>query len=355
MVVCDDSKTWGTRIKSSKFEEGGTPFVSTTSKSTLKEQEKPIEQSRLRIFLCKEILEGGMIRIHSAFVHDKVCNRFLTSFDTKTAPKAKIALHRTISSNGSFQSGAIWIEPSVRFSFEEALCPLLPRFYLPPRGGIEVHHIETPLLGGGLLSILTFGSNTVLLLGKSSVFEVEKLVGIFVFGPITIWWATQLGKQQHSDHNRFYGRGARNWRCLYVESRALTISFQFCNIGRYTGQSEGFCPKKLPPAEEQFKEFVLILKSIVKCIKLVESENPWWVEKLIDEFSNEIHTMSELFEGGSFLHAIFEAAPLEWERKKHQLIDVVGTIRISQVVEGDFIEVTGCGIVGPLCHVRKTA
>ncbi|GKF56261.1 hypothetical protein Tco_0166601, partial [Tanacetum coccineum] len=26
----------------------------------------------LRIFLSKEILEGGMIRIHSAFVHDKV-------------------------------------------------------------------------------------------------------------------------------------------------------------------------------------------------------------------------------------------------------------------------------------------
>ncbi|GJY45041.1 hypothetical protein Tco_0433254 [Tanacetum coccineum] len=36
----------------------------------LKEQ-NPSEQSRLRIFLSKEILEGGMIRIHSAFVHDK--------------------------------------------------------------------------------------------------------------------------------------------------------------------------------------------------------------------------------------------------------------------------------------------
>ncbi|GKA20502.1 hypothetical protein Tco_0700491 [Tanacetum coccineum] len=37
----------------------------------LKEQ-NPSEQSRLRIFLSEEILEGGMIRIYSAFVHDKV-------------------------------------------------------------------------------------------------------------------------------------------------------------------------------------------------------------------------------------------------------------------------------------------
>ncbi|GJY32598.1 hypothetical protein Tco_0417067 [Tanacetum coccineum] len=67
----------------------------------LKEQ-NPSEQSRLRIFLSKEILKGGMIRIHSAFVHNE------------TAPKAK-SLASHISSNGSFQSGAIRIGASVRF------------------------------------------------------------------------------------------------------------------------------------------------------------------------------------------------------------------------------------------------
>nr|GFA76589.1 hypothetical protein [Tanacetum cinerariifolium] len=33
----------------------------------------PTEQSRLGIFLSKEIFEGGMIRIHNAFVHDEDC------------------------------------------------------------------------------------------------------------------------------------------------------------------------------------------------------------------------------------------------------------------------------------------
>ncbi|GKB22129.1 hypothetical protein Tco_0856052 [Tanacetum coccineum] len=67
----------------------------------LKEQ-NPSEQSRLRIFLCKEILEGGMIRIHSAFVHDK------------TAPKAK-SLASHISSNVHFSHWGIRLEPRLRF------------------------------------------------------------------------------------------------------------------------------------------------------------------------------------------------------------------------------------------------
>nr|GEX23090.1 hypothetical protein [Tanacetum cinerariifolium] len=35
--------------------------------------ENPTGQSHLRIFLSKEIFEGGMVRIHNAFVHDKDC------------------------------------------------------------------------------------------------------------------------------------------------------------------------------------------------------------------------------------------------------------------------------------------
>nr|GFA18496.1 hypothetical protein [Tanacetum cinerariifolium] len=34
-------------------------------------EENPSKQSRLRIFLSKEIFEGGMIRIHNAFVQDE--------------------------------------------------------------------------------------------------------------------------------------------------------------------------------------------------------------------------------------------------------------------------------------------
>nr|GEZ33953.1 hypothetical protein [Tanacetum cinerariifolium] len=34
-------------------------------------QENPTEQSRLGVFLRKEIFKGGMIRIHDAFVHDE--------------------------------------------------------------------------------------------------------------------------------------------------------------------------------------------------------------------------------------------------------------------------------------------
>ncbi|GJT63634.1 hypothetical protein Tco_1015114 [Tanacetum coccineum] len=33
------------------------------------EEENPSEQSRLGILFCKEILKGGMVRIHYAFVH----------------------------------------------------------------------------------------------------------------------------------------------------------------------------------------------------------------------------------------------------------------------------------------------
>nr|GEU97483.1 hypothetical protein [Tanacetum cinerariifolium] len=35
-------------------------------------EENPSEQFRLRIFLSKEIFEGGVIRIHNALVHDEV-------------------------------------------------------------------------------------------------------------------------------------------------------------------------------------------------------------------------------------------------------------------------------------------
>ncbi|GJS08339.1 hypothetical protein Tco_0365135 [Tanacetum coccineum] len=35
------------------------------------EEENPPEQSRLGILFCKEILKGGMVRMHYAFVHDE--------------------------------------------------------------------------------------------------------------------------------------------------------------------------------------------------------------------------------------------------------------------------------------------
>nr|GEY98439.1 reverse transcriptase domain-containing protein [Tanacetum cinerariifolium] len=40
-------------------------------KGVVPEEENPTEQSRLGIFLSKEIIEGRMIRIHNAFVHDE--------------------------------------------------------------------------------------------------------------------------------------------------------------------------------------------------------------------------------------------------------------------------------------------
>nr|GEW81020.1 hypothetical protein [Tanacetum cinerariifolium] len=40
-------------------------------------EKNPSEQSRLGIFLSKEIFEGGVIRIHNAFVHDEVRPEFL--------------------------------------------------------------------------------------------------------------------------------------------------------------------------------------------------------------------------------------------------------------------------------------
>ncbi|GJY75162.1 hypothetical protein Tco_0480278 [Tanacetum coccineum] len=57
----------------------------------LKEQ-NPSEQSCLRIFLSKEIFEGGMIRINSAFVHNEP-EVFLMTVPRMT-PKAK-SLDRT--------------------------------------------------------------------------------------------------------------------------------------------------------------------------------------------------------------------------------------------------------------------
>ncbi|GJX66340.1 hypothetical protein Tco_0300683 [Tanacetum coccineum] len=43
------------------------------------EEENPSEQSRLGILFCKEILKGGMVRMHYAFVHDEVRPEFLES------------------------------------------------------------------------------------------------------------------------------------------------------------------------------------------------------------------------------------------------------------------------------------
>ncbi|GJW34594.1 hypothetical protein Tco_0054626, partial [Tanacetum coccineum] len=42
----------------------------------LLKEENPPEQSRLGIFFCKEIFEGGVIRIHNAFVQDEVRPEF---------------------------------------------------------------------------------------------------------------------------------------------------------------------------------------------------------------------------------------------------------------------------------------
>ncbi|GJZ92609.1 putative reverse transcriptase domain-containing protein [Tanacetum coccineum] len=66
----------------------------------LLKEENPPKQSRLGIFFSKQIFEGGVIRIHYAFVQDE------------TAPMAKsLALH--ISSKGKSQSGAIKIGASL--------------------------------------------------------------------------------------------------------------------------------------------------------------------------------------------------------------------------------------------------
>nr|GEY59410.1 reverse transcriptase domain-containing protein [Tanacetum cinerariifolium] len=47
------------------------PHPTTVKEFELLKEENPTEQSRLRIFLSKEIFEGGVIRIHNAFVHDE--------------------------------------------------------------------------------------------------------------------------------------------------------------------------------------------------------------------------------------------------------------------------------------------
>ncbi|GKF30258.1 hypothetical protein Tco_0100056, partial [Tanacetum coccineum] len=65
----------------------------------LLKEENPPEQSLLGIVFSKEIFEGGVIRIHNAFVQDE------------TAPMAK-SLASHISSKGKSQSGAIKIGAS---------------------------------------------------------------------------------------------------------------------------------------------------------------------------------------------------------------------------------------------------
>ncbi|GKA91501.1 hypothetical protein Tco_0813371 [Tanacetum coccineum] len=81
----------------------------------LLKEENPPEQSRLGIFFSKEIFEGGVIRIHNAFVQDEAYSAFPRRC-LKTAPMAKLfASH--ISSKGKSQSGAIKIGASISFFF----------------------------------------------------------------------------------------------------------------------------------------------------------------------------------------------------------------------------------------------
>ncbi|GJS08531.1 hypothetical protein Tco_0365327 [Tanacetum coccineum] len=70
------------------------------------------------ILFCKEILKGGMVRMHYAFVHDEAVKLFLMTFP-KTAPMAK-SLASHISSNGRSQFGAI----KIGASREGGLCGL---------------------------------------------------------------------------------------------------------------------------------------------------------------------------------------------------------------------------------------
>ncbi|GJZ58240.1 hypothetical protein Tco_0613734 [Tanacetum coccineum] len=60
---------------------------------------EPIGESRLGAPFCKEILKGGMVRMHYAFVHDE-------TLPQNCKPKAKSLLHRNISSNERSQFGA---------------------------------------------------------------------------------------------------------------------------------------------------------------------------------------------------------------------------------------------------------
>nr|GFD28752.1 hypothetical protein [Tanacetum cinerariifolium] len=48
----------------------------------LLEEDNPTEQSRLGIFLSKEIFEGRMIRIHNAFIHDEIRPEFSKAYTT---------------------------------------------------------------------------------------------------------------------------------------------------------------------------------------------------------------------------------------------------------------------------------
>nr|GEV70244.1 hypothetical protein [Tanacetum cinerariifolium] len=63
----------------------------------------PTEQSRLGIFLSKEIFDGGMIRIHNAFVHDEqktssVSSQFMTSMLNPTSDASMESIFATASS-----------------------------------------------------------------------------------------------------------------------------------------------------------------------------------------------------------------------------------------------------------------
>nr|GFC57698.1 hypothetical protein [Tanacetum cinerariifolium] len=66
------------------------------------QKKNPTEQSRLGIFLSKEIFEGGMIRIHNDFVHNEDC----------TYSKVACIAHKL---KGKSQSRAIKIGASLNF------------------------------------------------------------------------------------------------------------------------------------------------------------------------------------------------------------------------------------------------
>ncbi|GJV85279.1 hypothetical protein Tco_1525177 [Tanacetum coccineum] len=63
-------------------------------KFKLLKEENPPEQSRLGIFFSKEIFEGGVIRIHNAFVQDEDDDiKFLKEEKGEPTEQANLALH----------------------------------------------------------------------------------------------------------------------------------------------------------------------------------------------------------------------------------------------------------------------
>ncbi|GJS87803.1 hypothetical protein Tco_0770439 [Tanacetum coccineum] len=61
----------------------------------LLKEENPPEQSHLRVFFSKEIFEGGVIRIHNAFVQDKELPSFFRSLHVVSnhSPLVRASVH----------------------------------------------------------------------------------------------------------------------------------------------------------------------------------------------------------------------------------------------------------------------